>query len=209
MERMRRSATRSRRRATPATTGSPRTTPSRATSPRSRRRSSTSGPIVVSTTWYRSWFHPVNGVLPAADVAVGGHAIVAYGWDAKGPPPPQQLGLRLGRLGRLLDAGVPRAAPGRGVEGRRRHRAPDPVRPHRRRPGAAQPERPPDAHHGGGQGRLPALRARCDDDPPREVRRQVRGQRRGPDGLARGARPARGRAGSPAATRGWSGRRTA
>lgn len=42
------------------------------------------GPIVVSTTWYRSWFHPVNGVLPAADVAVGGHAIVAYGWDAKG-----------------------------------------------------------------------------------------------------------------------------
>jgi hypothetical protein len=38
----------------------------------------------VSTTWYRSWFHPVNGVLPAADVAVGGHAIVAYGWDAKG-----------------------------------------------------------------------------------------------------------------------------
>jgi hypothetical protein len=42
------------------------------------------GPIVVSTTWYRSWFHPVNGVLPAADTAVGGHAIVAYGWDAKG-----------------------------------------------------------------------------------------------------------------------------
>ena len=42
------------------------------------------GPIVVSTTWYRSWFHPVNGVLPAADVAVGGHAIVAYGWDARG-----------------------------------------------------------------------------------------------------------------------------
>ncbi len=42
------------------------------------------GPIVVSTTWYRSWFHPTNGVLPAADVAVGGHAIVAYGWDARG-----------------------------------------------------------------------------------------------------------------------------
>jgi len=42
------------------------------------------GPIVVSTTWYRSWFHPTNGVLPAADVAVGGHAIVAYGWDATG-----------------------------------------------------------------------------------------------------------------------------
>jgi hypothetical protein len=42
------------------------------------------GPIVVSTTWYRSWFHPGKGVLPAADVAVGGHAIVAYGWDARG-----------------------------------------------------------------------------------------------------------------------------
>jgi len=42
------------------------------------------GPIVVSTTWYRSWFHPANGVLPAADTAVGGHAIVAYGWDARG-----------------------------------------------------------------------------------------------------------------------------
>ena len=38
----------------------------------------------MSTTWYRSWFHPVNGVLSAADVAVGGHAIVAYGWDARG-----------------------------------------------------------------------------------------------------------------------------
>ena len=47
------------------------------------------GPIVVSTTWYRSWFHPVNGVLPAADVAVGDHAIVAYGWDA-GTYLPQQ-----------------------------------------------------------------------------------------------------------------------
>ena len=42
------------------------------------------GPIVVSTPWYRSWFHPVAGVLPEPDVEVGGHAIAAYGWDARG-----------------------------------------------------------------------------------------------------------------------------
>lgn len=43
------------------------------------------GPIVIATAWYRSWFRPSSaGVLPAADVSVGGHAIVAYGWDAKG-----------------------------------------------------------------------------------------------------------------------------
>jgi hypothetical protein len=39
------------------------------------------GPIIISTPWYRSWFHPVAGVLPAPDVKVGGHAIVAYGWS--------------------------------------------------------------------------------------------------------------------------------
>ena len=42
------------------------------------------GPVVVSTTWYRSWFHPIAGVLPKPDTQVGGHAIVAYGWDARG-----------------------------------------------------------------------------------------------------------------------------
>jgi hypothetical protein len=42
------------------------------------------GPIVVSTPWYRSWFHPAAGVLPEPDVQVGGHAIVAYGWDQRG-----------------------------------------------------------------------------------------------------------------------------
>jgi len=42
------------------------------------------GPIVVSTTWYRSWFHPAAGGLPRPDTLVGGHAIVAYGWDARG-----------------------------------------------------------------------------------------------------------------------------
>ena len=42
------------------------------------------GPIVLSTPWYQSWFHPVAGVLPKPDTQVGGHAIVAYGWDQRG-----------------------------------------------------------------------------------------------------------------------------
>ena len=42
------------------------------------------GPIVVSTPWYRSWFRPAAGVLPRPDTQVGGHAIVAYGWDQRG-----------------------------------------------------------------------------------------------------------------------------
>jgi hypothetical protein len=42
------------------------------------------GPIIVSTPWYQSWFRPAAGVLPRPDTQVGGHAIVAYGWDARG-----------------------------------------------------------------------------------------------------------------------------
>jgi hypothetical protein len=42
------------------------------------------GPIVLSTPWYRSWFHPTAGVLPKPDALVGGHAIIAYGWDQRG-----------------------------------------------------------------------------------------------------------------------------
>jgi len=42
------------------------------------------GPIILSTSWYRSWFKPVNGVLPRPDVSVGGHAIIADGWNANG-----------------------------------------------------------------------------------------------------------------------------
>jgi hypothetical protein len=43
------------------------------------------GPIVLSTPWYRSWFRPTrDGILPTPDVKVGGHAIVAYGWDNRG-----------------------------------------------------------------------------------------------------------------------------
>jgi hypothetical protein len=42
------------------------------------------GPLVIGTPWARSWFHPVDGVLPAFDTAVGGHAILAVGWDGTG-----------------------------------------------------------------------------------------------------------------------------
>ena len=43
------------------------------------------GPIVLSTPWFRSWFHPTrDGILPTPDVKVGGHAIVGYGWDTRG-----------------------------------------------------------------------------------------------------------------------------
>ena len=43
------------------------------------------GPVVISTPWFRSWFHPTQaGILPTPDTRVGGHAIVAYGWDYRG-----------------------------------------------------------------------------------------------------------------------------
>jgi hypothetical protein len=42
------------------------------------------GPVVIGTPWASSWFHPVDDVLPAFDRAVGGHAILAVGWDAAG-----------------------------------------------------------------------------------------------------------------------------
>jgi len=42
------------------------------------------GPLVIGTPWANAWFHPVNGVLPPFDRSVGGHAIVAVGWDASG-----------------------------------------------------------------------------------------------------------------------------
>lgn len=34
----------------------------------------------LGSTWYDSWFDPVNGVLPAPDVAAGGHAYRVVGW---------------------------------------------------------------------------------------------------------------------------------
>jgi hypothetical protein len=45
----------------------------------------TFGPLILATPWANSWFHPVNGVLPAPSGGIaGGHAIVAYGWDDAG-----------------------------------------------------------------------------------------------------------------------------
>ena len=43
------------------------------------------GPVVIGTPWASSWFHPeADGTLPPFDRAVGGHAILAVGWDATG-----------------------------------------------------------------------------------------------------------------------------
>jgi hypothetical protein len=43
------------------------------------------GPITIGTPWFATWFRPsAAGVLPAPSVVVGGHAIVAIGWDARG-----------------------------------------------------------------------------------------------------------------------------
>jgi len=41
----------------------------------------TFGPLNVASPWYNSWMHPVTGMLPAADYAIGGHAYVITGWD--------------------------------------------------------------------------------------------------------------------------------
>lgn len=42
------------------------------------------GPIVLITPWYNSWLHTTNGVLPAPDYLIGGHAIAVIGWDSRG-----------------------------------------------------------------------------------------------------------------------------
>ena len=43
------------------------------------------GPVLVSTPWYQSWFTPTSaGVLTPPDRVVGGHEILAVGWDARG-----------------------------------------------------------------------------------------------------------------------------
>ena len=46
----------------------------------------TVGEIVLATPWYNSWFTPgADYILPRPDYTVGGHAIVADGWnDARG-----------------------------------------------------------------------------------------------------------------------------
>ncbi len=43
------------------------------------------GPLVIGTPWASAWFHPrADGTLPPFDRGVGGHAILAVGWDAVG-----------------------------------------------------------------------------------------------------------------------------
>jgi hypothetical protein len=42
------------------------------------------GPVGFSSSWYSSWFRPVNGVLPPPTSKVGRHFFIAYGWDASG-----------------------------------------------------------------------------------------------------------------------------
>lgn len=43
----------------------------------------------LGSSWYESWFSPVNGVLPAPDTVAGGHAYRAIGW--RGYPGAVQL----------------------------------------------------------------------------------------------------------------------
>jgi C1A family cysteine protease len=41
-----------------------------------------SGPVLIASTWFNSWFRPVGGVLPAPSGGVaGGHARLLFGWD--------------------------------------------------------------------------------------------------------------------------------
>ena len=145
------------------------------------------GPIVVSTPWHQSWFRPrADGTLPAPDAVVGGHAIVAYGWDQRGLRLRNCWGSAWGIGGDCWMPEYLRPADQRRLEGRRRDRAPDPLRAHGRRHRAAEPQRPQGPDDRGGQGRLARPRARRRDPPPREVRRQVHGERRRPHRLARG-----------------------
>jgi len=39
------------------------------------------GAAWLGSSWYNSWFSPVNGVLPAPDSVAGGHAYLAVGWS--------------------------------------------------------------------------------------------------------------------------------
>ncbi len=100
------------------------------------------GPIVVSTPWYRSWFHPIAGVLPKPDTwSAGTRSSPTAG--TPGACACATAGARdWGDRRRLLAAGFARPAPLRRLEGRRRDRAPDPIGPHGRGHRTAQPQRP-------------------------------------------------------------------
>lgn len=57
------------------------------------------GPVILGMTWFDSWFEPVSGVLPAPTSIVGGHAINAIGWDARGLRLRQSWGKNYGLSG--------------------------------------------------------------------------------------------------------------
>ena len=43
------------------------------------------GPVLLSTEWAQSWFHPSpSGLLPKFDRSIGGHAVVVFGWNTRG-----------------------------------------------------------------------------------------------------------------------------
>lgn len=59
------------------------------------------GPIVLSMPWYQSWFSPsATGTLPAPYTVVGGHAIVADGYDTTGVWLTNSWGIDWGIAGR-------------------------------------------------------------------------------------------------------------
>ena len=42
------------------------------------------GPVLFSSPWYKSWFHPQNGVLGVPDMQEGRHEYEVRGWDRVG-----------------------------------------------------------------------------------------------------------------------------
>jgi hypothetical protein len=48
----------------------------------------------LGSSWFNSWFDPVNGVLPAPDKVAGGHAYRAVGWRHYTPANPLKTQIR-------------------------------------------------------------------------------------------------------------------
>jgi hypothetical protein len=48
----------------------------------------------LGSSWYNSWFKPLNGVLPAPDSVAGGHAYRAIGWKRYSAGNPQATMIR-------------------------------------------------------------------------------------------------------------------
>ncbi|HET9614395.1 MAG TPA: C1 family peptidase [Candidatus Limnocylindrales bacterium] len=52
------------------------------------------GAAWLGSSWFNSWFKPVNGVLPKPDSVAGGHAYSAVGWKHYNPADPSQTMIR-------------------------------------------------------------------------------------------------------------------